>query len=60
MTAVLVVVNVVSRFPLYFKQVGWWKLVPGLGGEKVMDPQVYKQTYWKMTNLSNSWSSRSR
>jgi len=52
--------NYAKRFPLYFKQVGWWKLVPGLGGEKVMDPQVYKQTYWKMTNLSNSWSSRSR
>ena len=48
------------RFPLYFQQVGWWKLVPGLGGEKLVDPLVYKQTYWKMTNLSNSWSNRSR
>ena len=49
-----------SRYPLYFQQVGWGKLLPTLGVEKVMDPLVYKQTYWKMTNLSNSWSSSSR
>ena len=23
-----------------------------------MDPLVYKQTYWKMTNLTDSWSGR--
>lgn len=52
--------TVFSRYPLYFQQVGWGKLLPTLGVEKVMDPLVYKQTYWKMTNLSNSWSSSSR
>ena len=48
----------VIRHPLYFTQVGWWKLLPKLGGDKVMDPLVYKQTYWKMTNLTDSWSVR--
>lgn len=52
--------NYGKRYPLYFQQVGWGKLLPTLGVEKVMDPLVYKQTYWKMTNLSNSWSSSSR
>ena len=50
--------TVVIRYPLYFTQVGWWKLLPKLGGDKVMDPLVYKQTYWKMTNLTDSWSGR--
>ena len=54
----LVLTLVVIRHPLYFKQVGWWKLLPKLGGDKVMDPLVYKQTYWKMTNLTDSWSGR--
>ena len=54
----LVVTVVVIRYPLYFAQVGWWKLLPKLGGDKVMDPLVYKQTYWKMTNLTDSWSGR--
>ena len=48
----------VIRYPLYFAQVGWWKLLPRLGGDKVMDPLVYKQTYWKMTNLTASWCGR--
>jgi len=51
--------NYAKRYPLYFAQVGWWKLLPKLGGDKVMDPLVYKQTYWKMTNLTDSWSGRS-
>jgi len=41
-------------------QVGWWKLLPHLGGETSPDLLVYKHTYWKMTNLNSNWSAQAK
>ena len=37
------------------QQVGWWRHLPSLGGQRTTDVLVYRHTYWKMTNLNRNW-----
>jgi hypothetical protein len=43
-----------GRHPVHMEQVGWSRLLAST------DLMTYKHTYWKMTNLNQSWRKGSR